>query len=353
MAGSQFGTILKISTFGESHGKAVGVIMDGLPPGMEISEPEIQAEMDRRKPGQSNVTTPRSEPDTIRILSGVFQGRTTGSPLAMMLSNTNTRPEDYNDIADKFRPGHADFTYQKKYGLRDWRGSGRASGRETAARVAAGAVARKWLADKGVKILAWTAAAAGIHCETFDEGCIEHNALRACDAGAAEKMLERVTELMEKGESAGGIVACRVSGLPPGLGDPVFDKLEAELGRGVLSIGAVRGIEFGAGFHAADMTGSEHNDEMDSEGFRSNNAGGIVGGISTGQDLFFRAAVKPTSSISHPQTTQNLKGETVQIVTRGRHDPVICPRIVPVVEAMTALVLMDRWLVQQATAGRL
>ncbi len=347
MSGNVFGHILRVSTFGESHGKGVGVVVDGFPPGMELSEADVQVQLNRRKPGQSAVSTPREEADRISFLSGIFEGRTTGTPIAMLLMNTNTRSEDYNTILDKFRPGHADYTYQEKYGFRDWRGSGRASGRETAARVAAGAAARKWLEQRGVKILAWTAAAAGISCETFNEHCIESNPLRACDPEAAKKMEARVEQLREQGDSAGGIVACRVTGLPSGLGDPVFDKLEAELGKGILSIGAVRGIEFGAGFAAAEMTGSEHNDPMDSNGFQSNSAGGILGGISTGQNVEFRLAVKPTSSISRPQTTRNMKGETVRIVTEGRHDPVICPRIVPVVEAMTALVLMDRWLIQQ------
>jgi chorismate synthase len=325
--------------------------MDGLPPGLEISEDEVQKELDRRKPGQSDLTTPRKEADRVAFLSGVFEGRTTGTPLAMMLRNTNVRSADYTDIVEKFRPGHADYTYQEKYGFRDWRGSGRASGRETAARVAAGAVARKWLAQRGVAILAWVGAAAGITCATFDADVIEKNPMRACDLDAAEKMAARVRELMEIGDSAGGIIECRVNGLPPGLGDPVFDKLEADLGKAILSIGAVRGFEVGAGFAAAHMTGSEHNDPMDSDGFLSNNSGGIIGGVSTGQEIIFRAAVKPTSSISLPQSTRNLKGETVEIRTEGRHDPIICPRIVPVIEGMTALVLMDHWLARRALRG--
>ena len=268
-----------------------------------------------------------------------------------MLRNTNVRSGDYSDIVEKFRPGHADFTYREKYGVRDWRGSGRASGRETAARVAAGAVARKWLAQRGVNLLAWTAEAAGIQCESFDEAVIESNPMRACDLMAGQRMEARVKELMEVGDSAGGIIECRVTGLPPGLGNPVFDKLEANLGHGILSIGAIRGIEFGSGFSAAGMRGSQHNDAMDSQGFQSNHAGGIIGGISTGQPLIFRSAVKPTSSISVPQTTRNLAGETVEIVTEGRHDPIICPRIVPVVEAMASLVIMDSWLIQRGQRG--
>jgi chorismate synthase len=351
MPGSSFGRFLTISTFGESHGAAVGVIVDGLPPGLEISEAEVQKELDRRKPGQSDLTTPRKEADKIAFLSGTFEGKTTGTPMAMMLRNTNVRSADYGEIVDKFRPGHADFTYLEKYGFRDWRGSGRASGRETSARVAAGAVARKWLSLQGVEILAYVKAAAGITCESYDPDVIEKNPMRACDLNAAEKMAARVRGLMEIGDSAGGLIECRIKGLIPGLGDPVFDKLEANLGKAVLSIGAVRGFEVGAGFAAAGMTGSEHNDYMDAGGFLSNNAGGIIGGISTGQEIVFRAAVKPTSSISVPQTTRNLKGDTVEIVTEGRHDPIICPRIVPVVEAMAALVIMDAWLGQKAIRG--
>ena len=348
MSANSFGRFLTITTFGESHGPAVGVILDGLPPGIEISEAEVQKELDRRRPGQSDLTTPRKEADRIAFLSGVFEGKTTGAPMAMMLRNTNTRSSDYGDIVDKFRPGHADFTYLQKYGFRDWRGSGRASGRETAARVAAGAVALKWLSLQGVEILAWVKEAAGIVCESFDAAVIEENPMRACDAAAAEKMALRVRELVEEGDSAGGIIECRVKGIPPGLGDPAFEKLEANLARAMLSIGAVRGFEVGAGFAAAGMKGSEHNDEMDAGGFLSNNAGGIIGGISTGQDIVFRAAVKPTSSISLPQTTRNLTGDTVEIRTEGRHDPIICPRIVPVIESMTALVLMDHSLAQRA-----
>lgn len=351
MPGSSFGRCLSIMTFGESHGVAIGVIVDGLPPGIKISESDVQKELDRRRPGQSDLTSPRRESDIVSILSGVFEGKTTGVPLAMMLHNTNVRSSDYGDILDKFRPGHADYSYLKKYGIRDWRGSGRASGRETAARVAAGAIARKWLKEHGVDILAWTQSAAGLECKNFDASVIEKNPLRACDLSVAKKMEEKVLQLREEGDSAGGIIACRVTGLPAGLGNPVFDKLEANIGKAILSIGAIRGFEIGAGFAVAKMRGSEHNDEMDDSGFLTNNAGGVIGGISTGQDLIFRAAVKPTSSISKKQMTRNVHGETVEIRTEGRHDPIICPRIVPVVEAMCALVLMDAWLTHQAQCG--
>ncbi len=344
MAGNSFGTAFRITTFGESHGKGVGVIVDGVPPGVPLTEEDIQPEMDRRKPGQSDLTTPRKESDEVSIQSGTFEDKTTGTPLMMILHNTNTISSDYNDVLDKYRPGHADYTYHKKYGFRDWRGSGRASGRETAGRVAAGAVAKKILKDRGITITAYTKAAAGISCESYVPEQIEKNPMRACDPAAAEKMVKVIERLKEEGNSAGGIIECRINGVPAGLGEPVFDKLEADLGKGILSIGAVKGFEIGEGFGVASMFGTEHNDEMSAEGFVTNHAGGITGGISTGQEIIFRAAVKPTASISAPQKTVNMKGEEVDIVTEGRHDPIICPRIVPVMEAMAAIVLCDHLL---------
>ena len=341
MAGSSYGTEFRVTTFGESHGGAVGVVVDGCTPGLDLCEADVQTQLDRRKPGQSSVSTPRRETDTVSILSGVFEGRTTGTPILMLLHNHDAQPSAYEDIKDKFRPGHADFTYLKKYGLRDWRGSGRASGRETAGRVAAGAVARKLLARRGVNLFAYTRRAAGIECESVDTDVIEQNPMRACDLEAAEKMVRRIEQLAETGDSAGGVVECIVVGLPAGLGEPVFEKLDAELARAMLSLGAVKGVEFGMGFDAADMLGSEHNDAMTPEGFATNHAGGVLGGISTGEPLIFRLAVKPTSSISVEQQTITTGGEATPIRTEGRHDPCICPRIVPVVEAMTATVLED------------
>ncbi|CAH1203796.1 Chorismate synthase [Paenibacillus allorhizoplanae] len=351
MAGNTFGEIFKITTFGESHGTAVGVIVDGVTPGIEIDEAYIQKQMDRRKPGQSSVTSPRKEYDIIHILSGVFEGKTTGTPLFVNLYNQDMKPEAYNDIQNSFRPGHADFTYLQKYGIRDHRGSGRASGRETAGRVAGGAIARKLLEHRGVQVLAYTLEIGGIRCQTFDEDAIERNAVRACDPIAGAKMIEKIEQLASIGDSCGGIVECRIRGVMPGLGEPVFDKLDAELAKAMLSIGAVKGIEFGAGFSAASMLGSEHNDEMDSDGFLSNHSGGILGGISTGQEIIFRISVKPTSSISVAQKTLNVNGEEQEIRTIGRHDPCICPRIVPVVEAMACLVLEDLYKRQAANLG--
>ncbi len=348
MPGSSFGHLFRITTFGESHGGAVGVVVDGATPGLEISEAEIQQQLDRRKPGQSDVTTPRSEPDTVHILSGVFEGQTTGTPILLILYNKDARPSAYDDIKHLFRPGHADYTYHRKYGLRDYRGSGRASGRETAGRVAAGAIARKLLARRGVEAIAYTKRAAGVACETIDVTQIEQNLMRACDPDAAKRMIEKVRQARDVGDSFGGIVECRVSGVDAGLGEPVFDKLDAELARAMVSLGAVKGIEFGEGFAAADMSGSEHNDAMGPDGFLTNHAGGVLGGISTGEEIVFRVAVKPTSSISQPQQTVSIDGQTETIETHGRHDPCICPRIVPVVEAMTAIVLEDHYKRQEA-----
>ncbi|MCQ6557571.1 chorismate synthase [Paenibacillus mendelii] len=352
MAGNTFGENFKITTFGESHGAAVGVIVDGVTPGVEIDEPYIQIQMDRRKPGQSSVTSPRKEYDRINIMSGVFEGKTTGTPLFIMLHNTDMKPEAYNDIQHSFRPGHADYTYLMKYGIRDHRGSGRASGRETAGRVAAGAVARKLLEHRGVSVVAYTKQIGGIRCVTFDEQVIEQNPVRACDLDAAARMVEKIEYLSSVGDSCGGIVECRIRGVRPGIGEPVFDKLDAELAKAMLSIGAIKGIEFGAGFAAADMLGSEHNDQMNSTGFLTNNAGGIVGGISNGEEIVFRVAVKPTSSITVPQQTMNIAGKEQTIVTEGRHDPCICPRIIPVVEAMACIVLEDQLKRQAAMHDR-
>jgi chorismate synthase len=348
LAGNSIGDVFRVTTFGESHGEAVGVIIDGVTPGVEIDEPYIQIQMDRRKPGQSSITTPRKEYDIVNILSGVYEGKTTGTPLFVILYNSDMRPEAYEDIKHSFRPGHADFTYFKKYGIRDHRGSGRASGRETAARVAAGAVARKLLERRGVSIVAYTKEIGGIECAAFSESEIEQNAVRACDPEAAILMIQKIESLLSLGDSCGGIVECRIRGVIPGIGEPVFDKLDADLAKSMLSIGAIKGIEFGSGFSAARMLGSEHNDPISANGFLSNHSGGILGGISTGEEIVFRVVVKPTSSISVPQNTINTAGEEQVIVTKGRHDPCICPRIVPVVEAMACLVIEDHFKRQTA-----
>lgn len=356
MAGNTFGTLFKITTFGESHGAALGVVIDGCPAGLRMDESTIQVELDRRKPGADGnpAATPRKEPDTAEILSGVFEGVTTGTPIAILVRNTSQRSGDYSRIAEKFRPGHADFTYFKKYGVRDHRGGGRSSGRETVARVAAGAVAKAFLKEKGVFVKAWTEEAAGIACARHNEAEIDGNSMKAPDNDAAAKMLEAIAKLRGEGDSAGGVVAAKIYGdIPAGLGEPVFDKFEALLGHAVLSIGAIKGIEFGAGFASARMTGSRSNDpitagENGAVRFGENNAGGILGGMSSGAEIYFRAAVKPVPSIAKTQRTLTTSGEGTEIEVRGRHDVCLCPRIVPVVEAMSALVTADVYLRNRA-----
>ena len=352
MGGNSRGAIFRITSFGESHGPALGVIIDGTPPGLEIDTAFIQQELDRRRPGQSEVTTSRAEPDTAEILSGVSGGKATGTPIALLIRNKDSDSGSYADLHDVFRPGHADYTYHKKYGIREHRGGGRASGRETAARVAAGAVAKLLLRQSGVEIRAYTVEAAGIRCSARDLSVVEQNSMRACDAEKAAEMEAAVKELAAAGDSAGGLVECRTTGVPAGLGEPVFCKLDAELAQAVLSIGSIKGIEFGGGFSCIQQTGSRWNDQMNAGGFLSNNAGGILGGISTGQEILFRAAIKPTPSIALRQSAQTADGKQRNIEITGRHDPCLCPRIVPVIEAMTAIVLADMLLQQRAGSFR-
>lgn len=347
-----FGDIIRVTSFGESHGPAVGAVLDGLLPGIPLSEEDIQKEMDRRRPGQSSVTTQRKETDKVHILSGIFEGKTTGTPVALAVFNENQDSGAYDELRDVFRPGHADFTFWKKYGIRDHRGGGRASGRETAGRVASGAAAKKILEDRGIKITAWSAMIGGVYGKTEDPEVIEKNPVRAADPEAALLMEEKIREAKSSGSSVGGLVKCRITGCPAGLGDPVFMKLEARLGAAVLSIGGIRGIEFGAGFMTALMRGEECNDQMDSSGFLSDRSGGIAGGISTGQDIVFTAAVKPTPSVSAEQKTTDIYGRDRTISIKGRHDPCILPRIIPVVEAMAALVILDSIRMQEKTASK-
>jgi len=341
MPANTFGHLFRVTTFGESHGEALGCVVDGCPAGLELSAADIEKELARRRPGAAYGS--RDEKDAPEILSGVFEGRTLGSPIAVIVRNANQNSRDYDDIKEIYRPGHADFTWQAKYGLRDHRGGGRSSGRETLCRVAAGAVAKKLLALSGITIRAWTSSVAGINQPSpgedgFDFDEIERNLLRVpCKAGA-EKALAKIEELRKEGDSAGGVITCLVTGVPAGLGEPVFDKLDARLAAAVLSIGACKGIEFGAGFAAACMKGSENNDAPYNP---ANNAGGILGGISSGQDIFFRAAFKPTPSISKPQKVLDKQGKITETQIKGRHDVCIVPRAVPVVEAMAALVLAD------------
>lgn len=353
--GNTFGHNFRVTTFGESHGEGLGCVIDGCPAGIEISKEVIQSALNRRKPGASSngkfnaAVTARKEADEVEILSGVFEGKTTGTPIALLVRNTSQHSKDYDNLRNTFRPGHADFTYDIKYdGNRDYRGGGRSSGRETLSRVAAGSIANEILKKRGIKIIAYTIRAAGIPVEKKDLSQIEGNALRAPDNEAAKKMSEKIEKLRADGESAGGIIECVVDGCPAGVGNPVFDKLDAELAKAMLSIGAIKGIEFGDGFECADSFGSVNNDQMHAENgkpvFDSNHCGGILGGISNGNQIVFRVAVKPVPSIFKKQNTvckENGVYKSTELQIEGRHDVCLCPRIVPVVEAMTALVLVD------------
>ncbi|MCX7887691.1 MAG: chorismate synthase [Verrucomicrobiae bacterium] len=345
-ASNTFGEVVRVTTFGESHGPAIGCVLDGIAPGTPIDEEELQREMDRRRPGQSEVTTSRKERDRLRILSGIFEGRTTGAPICLMVMSEDQRPAAYEGLRDVFRPGHADFTFWKKYGLRDHRGGGRASGRETAGRVAAGAVAKQVLRERGVEVFAYALEIAGIRAQTLDFSVIEQNAVRCPDSVAAKAMVDAILRAKEENDSVGGIVELRIRGVPPGLGDPVFGKLDARLASALLSIGATMGIEIGDGFECARRRGSENNDQMWDGKFLSNHAGGIVGGISNGNEIVIRVAIKPTSSIGKPQRTVDVYGQNRELVVEGRHDPCIVPRVIPVIEAMSALVVLDAWEIQ-------
>ncbi|RMD83407.1 MAG: chorismate synthase [Lentisphaerae bacterium] len=352
MAGNIFGDFFRITTFGESHGRAVGVIIDGVPPNLPLSEEDIQKELDRRRPGQSSITTPRQESDRVEILSGIFQGRTMGPPVAMLIRNRNQDPSAYEAFKEKFRPGHADYTYFMKYGVRDWRGSGRASGRETAARVAAGAVAKKVLGIDGIEVLAFTREIAGIRAESVDYDQIEKNPVRTADPAVVDAMISAIQQARQEEDSVGGIAELHIRNCPPGLGDPVFAKLEARLGAALLSIGAVKAVEFGAGFEVSRMKGSQYNDAFEVRdgriSTRTNHCGGIIGGISTGADIVVRCAIRPPASIARVQETVNLDQEETDIEVHGRHDPCIVPRAIPVIEAMAAITLVDALLCQQA-----
>lgn len=362
MSGNTFGKIFRVTTFGESHGDGLGVVIDGCPAGLSIDINEIQKALDRRRPGagingqKSASVTARNEPDRAEIVSGVFEGKSEGTPILILIRNTSQHSSDYGNLVNTFRPGHADWTFDQKYGFRDYRGGGRASGRETAARVAAGAVAQMILNHFGIKVKAWTKKAAGISCTIFDESAIDQNSLRACDNEAAAKMEAKIDELRRKGDSAGGIVECMIQGVPAGLGEPVFDKIDAELSKAIMSIGAVKGIEFGLGFDAADSFGSQNNDEMRLKDgkpfFETNNCGGILGGMTNGNHIVFRAAVKPVPSIYLSQKTIKKEGscfEETDLEIKGRHDICLCPRIVPVIEAMAAITVADMFFRNQSS----
>lgn len=360
MAGNTFGNLFKITTFGESHGAAIGVIIDGCPPRIPFDEAFIQSELDRRKPGQSKIVTQRKEGDTFEVLSGVFEGMTTGTPLTLVIRNRDQRSKDYSHIFDKFRPSHADYTYHEKYGIRDYRGGGRSSARETAARVAAGAVAKLVLQTQGIDIRAYVSqvgdiAVAGDH-RTLDLSLTESNDVRCPDAATATRMIELIQAVRKEGDTIGGVVSAVATGIPVGLGEPAFDKLHADLGKAILSINACKGFEYGSGFGGVSMRGSAHNDAFthDADGriiTTTNHSGGIQGGISNGMPIYFRAAFKPVATIIAPQSSLNEAGEAVTVTGRGRHDPCVVPRAVPIVEAMTALVLLDHWLMARAYAS--
>jgi chorismate synthase len=347
--GNSFGTLFRITTFGESHGQAIGVTIDGCPSGLEIDPEYIQQELDRRKPGQSKITTQRRESDEFQILSGVFEGKTTGTPISMVIWNKDARSKDYSHIAEKFRPSHADFTYQEKYGIRDYRGGGRSSARETAARVAAGGIARQLLKTQGISIWSYVSQVGnlklGIPYEQLDLNSIENNIVRCPDESTAKAMIDLIDATRKQGDSIGGVITGVATGVPPGLGEPVFDKLHARLGSAMLSINAVKGFEYGSGFAGVSMKGSEHNDQFQTQAGKTitttNYSGGVQGGISNGQDIYFRVAFKPVATIMKDQQSIDQGGQPTTVKGKGRHDPCVVPRAVPIVDAMTALVLAD------------
>jgi len=349
MAGNTFGTVFRVTTWGESHGPALGAVIDGCPPGIALSEGDIQNELDRRRPGTGSGSSSRKEGDRVRILSGTFEDTTTGTPLSLVIENTDAVSRDYEHLRTVFRPGHGDFTYYKKFGIRDHRGGGRSSGRETAARVAAGAVAKRVIAGHGICIAASTIELGGIAADTARSATKAANEFACTDTEAVAAWRKRIAEAKTEGDSLGGIVEIVVTGCPPGLGEPVFDKIDADLAKALMSIGTVKGVEMGAGFRAARLTGTECNDEILNTGFLSNNAGGILAGISTGQDMVIRIACKPIPSVEIPQRTVDIDGRETTISTTGRHDVCVIPRILSVAEAMTAIVCADHLLRREAS----
>ncbi|MDB9858432.1 chorismate synthase [Flavobacteriaceae bacterium] len=347
MAGNTFGNIFKLTTFGESHGEAMGGVIDGCPAGVSVDLDAIENQMMRRRPGQSTIVTQRKETDTVRFLSGIFEGKTTGSPIGFIIENTNQKSADYTHIKDSYRPSHADYTFDKKYGHRDYRGGGRSSARETACRVAAGAIASQLLG--AIAITGFVSSVGDLTLEKpyqeLDFNTVDSNVVRCPDAEMASKMIAKIKEIKKQGDTIGGIITCVIQNVPVGLGEPVFDKLHAQLGKAMLSINAVKGFEFGSGFKGATMNGSEHNDLFNQDGTtKSNLSGGVQGGISNGMDIYFRVAFKPVATIMQKQQTINSKGEKVEMQGKGRHDPCVVPRAVPIVEAMAALTIADFWL---------
>jgi chorismate synthase len=352
MSGNIFGTLFSVTSFGESHGPAIGCVVDGCPPGLALCEADIQAELDRRRPGTSRHVTQRREPDNVEVLSGVFEGRTTGTPIGLLIRNQDQRSKDYGNIAETFRPGHADYTYTQKYGFRDYRGGGRSSARETAVRVAAGAIARKWLKERhGVTIRGWMSALGPIDIPFVSADDIDGNAFFAPNAALVPQLESYMDSLRKSLDSVGARITVTASGVPPGWGEPVYDRLDAEIAYAMMGINAVKGVEIGAGFAAVAQRGSEHGDEMTPQGFASNHAGGILGGISTGQDIVVNMAIKPTSSIAQPRRSIDSAGRPIEVATEGRHDPCVGIRATPIAESMLALVLMDHALRHRAQCG--
>jgi chorismate synthase len=349
MSGNSFGKLFTVTTFGESHGIAIGGVVDGCPPGLTLSEADLQGDLDRRKPGTSRYTTARREDDEVQILSGVFEGKTTGTSIGLLIKNKDQRSQDYSNIADRFRPGHADYTYDQKYGSRDYRGGGRSSARETAVRVAAGGIAKKYLKEvHGVEVHGYLSQFGPISVENVDHAVTNTNPFFCPDESKLEALDEYMRELKKSGDSIGAKVSVVVKNVPVGLGEPVFDRLDADIAHAMMGINAVKGVEIGDGFEVINQKGSEHRDTLSPEGFQSNHAGGVLGGISTGQDLEVHMALKPTSSISVPGKTINKQGEEIEIITKGRHDPCVGIRAVPIAEAMMAIVLMDHYLRHRA-----
>lgn len=351
MAGNTFGTLFTVTTFGESHGLALGAIVDGCPPGIPLTEADLQHDLDRRRPGQSRHTTQRREPDQVRILSGVFDGVTTGTPIGLLIENTDQRSKDYSQISEQFRPAHADYTYWHKYGRRDYRGGGRSSARETAMRVAAGAVAKKVLAAKGIQVRGYMSQLGPIELPFVGWEHVGQNAFFCADPSKVEALETYMDELRRAQDSIGAVITVVAEGVPPGWGEPIFDRLDAELAHGLMSINAVKGVEIGAGFDSVTQRGSEHRDEMTPEGFLSNNAGGILGGISSGQPIVARLALKPTSSITTPGRSIDVHGQPIELVTKGRHDPCVGIRATPIAEAMMALTLVDHMMRHRGQCG--
>ncbi|MFT5593226.1 MAG: chorismate synthase [Oceanicoccus sp.] len=344
MSGNSFGKLFTVTTFGESHGVALGCILDGCPPGIEITEEEIQVELDLRKPGTSKFTTQRREPDQVKIMSGIFEGKTTGTPIGMIIENTDQRSKDYGDISQKFRPAHADYGYTQKYGFRDYRGGGRSSARETAMRVAAGAIAKKFLLSKGIEVRGYLSQLGPVKAEKFDWAQVRQNPFFCPDVDKVPEMEAYMNALRKEGDSIGAKITVVATGVKPGLGEPVFDRLDADLAHALMSINAVKGVELGDGFDVIEQKGSEHRDEMTPAGYLSNHSGGVLGGISSGQDIIAHIALKPTSSITVPGKTIDVNGEQTELITKGRHDPCVGIRATPIAEAMMAIVLADHYL---------